>query len=240
MKISVIMPAYNEGDNISYAIERMVKVLNGLTDNYEIIVVDDGSIDDTYEKALNYAGKSRVKVLKNSTNMGKGFSVKRAAKHVTGDVTVVIDSDMEIDPGELKTYVKLLKKYDVCIASKRHPKSVYKAPIMRKVLSLAFNALVRLMTGVKFSDTQAGLKAFRTEPFKKIMNDVTVKKYAYDVEVLAVAQILNLKIAEVPVKIEQSSRFSVRGIFNMLLDLLGIAYRLRVKRWYQEKLRGER
>lgn len=138
MKISVIMPAYNEGDNIQHAIVRMTNVLNDLTDNYEIIVVDDGSVDDTYEKALNYASRSRVKVLKNTANMGKGFSVKRAVKHVTVDVVVVIDSDMEIDPGELKTYIKLLKKYDVCIASKRHPKSVYKAPIVRKMLSLAF------------------------------------------------------------------------------------------------------
>jgi len=212
-------------------------VLSEVTNNYELIVVDDGSKDKTYQKALEASKRNpRIKVIKNGVNVGKGFAVKHASKYAKGKISVIIDADMEIDPAQIKRYIKVLEKYDMCIASKRHPSSVYKAPLMRKFLSIAFNKLVRLMTGIKLADTQTGLKAIKTSALKKIMDVIVVKRYAYDVEMLAIAQLLNLKIVELPVKIEQSSRFSIRAVINMFIDLLGITYRLRVIRWYQRNL----
>jgi len=236
-KVSVIMPAYNEEENIEKTIEKTMKCLQRLAPDCEIIVVDDGSTDCTYLRAKQLSFRdSRVKVIRNGMNRGKGYSVKRAARSITGDFVVILDADLEIDPYQLGRLLTLLQKYDVCIASKRHPQSIYKAPFMRKLLSIGFNKLVRLFTGIKFSDTQTGLKAMRAEPFKKIMSIALIKRYAYDVEVLALAQLMGLRIAEVPVKIVQKARFGIRAVIHMLIDLLGITYRLRIKHWYQRML----
>jgi len=239
--ITVIIPACNEEEIIEKTIEHTTNTLKEIANGYELIIVDDGSKDHTYEKAQAFTLKDpRIKVVRNSVNMGKGFGVKHAAAHVTGRVVAVIDADMEIDPKQLQNYIRLLRKYDMCIASKWHPKSVYKAPVVRKMLSVAFNKLIRLIIGIKLVDTQTGLKAIRCEHFKKIMNTMLVKRYAYDVEILAIAQLLKLKIVELPVKIEQGSGFSIKAVMYMLIDLLGIAYRLRIKKWYQKNLDIER
>jgi len=239
-KITIIIPAYNEEENIEKTIQQTENILKEITENYELIIVDDGSKDNTYQKALQTVSKKpKRKVIKNGTNVGKGYAVKRASKHITGNIVTIMDSDMEIDPKQLKQYIQILKNCDICIASKRHPDSIYKAPIMRKILSIMFNKLVRIMTGIKYVDTQTGLKAIKTEPFKKIMNTILVKRYAYDVEMLAIAQLLNLKVVELPVKIEQGARFSIKAVLYMLVDLLGISYRLRVIKWYQKNLDKE-
>jgi hypothetical protein len=150
-----------------------------------------------------------------------------------------LDSDSEIDSDHIGAYVKALEDYDMVIASKRSPYSEYRAPIMRKILSASFNILVKLLVGIKYSDTQAGLKAFRRDAFEKIMRMGLVKRFAFDVELLALASLLKLRVAEAPVKINLNVGFSRRSIMYMLIDLLGITYRLRVLRWYQNNLNRE-
>ena len=200
-EVSIIMPAFNEGKFIETSVAHVAKALSGVSDHYELILVDDGSADDTYERIKNIAAKnSKVRVIRNGRNSGKGASVKRAAAIATGRSVIVIDSDMEIDPKMIQSYLTALKDHDICIASKRLPQSVYNAPIARKFLSTAFNKIVRVMTGVRFSDTQTGLKAANGECFKKICNVLSVKRYAYDVEFLAVAGLMNLRVAELPVR----------------------------------------
>lgn len=239
--ISVILPAYDEEESIEKTIEHTISMFKNIPSSYELIIVDDGSKDKTYEKVQAFALRdSRIKIVRNGSNMGKGSATRHAVPYVTGKVVAMIDADMEIDPEQLQHYIHLLRKYDICIASKRHPKSVYNAPILRKMLSLAFNKLVRLMVGVALADTQTGLKAMRSEPFRRIMNMILVKRYAYDVEILAVAQLLKLNVVELPVRIEQNSRFSVRSVMYMLIDLSGIAYRLRIKKWYQKNLNNKK
>jgi len=236
--VSIILPARNEGKHIQTVIEKVLYALSGAADTYEMIVVDDGSNDDTYERAREISLKdSRVVTLRNGRNVGKGFAVKKAAKCTRGGSVVVLDADMEIDPKQLQVYLRLLKQYDICVASKRHPDSVYKAPLTRKLLSISFNKLVRLLTGVRCADTQTGLKAMKGDPFRTVMDIILVKRYAYDVEVLAVAQEMKLRLAELPVRIEQGARFRINAVIFMLIDLLGIAYRLRILKWYQKNLR---
>jgi glycosyltransferase involved in cell wall biosynthesis len=238
--LSIIMPAYNVEGVIEDCVKNVRRLMESLgIEDYEIIAVDDGSKDGTLERLLKLSSAGNVKVLSNGINIGKGFAVKGALKHATKDYSIVIDADMEIDPKQIRHCLKALKHSDVIIASKKHPQSYYRAPFLRKILSIGFNALVQISTGLRFGDTQSGLKAFRTETFKTIMRVASVKRYAYDVEVLSIAKLLNLKIAEIPIRIEQSSRFGLRAILYMFIDLLGIVYRLKIIRWYQKNLEKE-
>jgi len=237
MKVSVILPAYKEESTIGEAIKRVDYVLKETGFDYEIIVVDDGSDDATKDKALRCArNNSHVKVVSHPNNMGKGAAVRTGFSHSTGDLVAFMDSDLEIDPKPLQMYFRVLEDADIAIGSKWHPQSKVKTPFIRKFLSRSFYALARLLVGVNASDTQVGLKAFRREALEKILRVQLVKRYAFDVELLAVASLLNLKIVELPVNMHLAAKFSLIEIFRMLRELLGIAYRLRLLKWYQKSM----
>lgn len=230
------MPAYNEERMISECISDARVHLESLACPYEIIIVDDGSTDGTRAEAVRVSVNPHVKVVGYDRNQGKGFAIKRGTRYVTGDLVVLMDSDTDVKPDLVKQYIAVLRNNDIALASKWHPDSRVSTPIMRRLLSHAFTLLVMLLTGLRFSDTQSGFKAFRCEALDRIMSLVSVKHYAFDVELLVVAKLLNLRIIELPIKIRLNSLFSARYVFRMFVDLLGITYRLRVIHWYQKNL----
>jgi len=237
VELSFVVPAYNEENNI----EDMLGTLNMIIANknlpYEIVVVDDGSKDNTLANARRYAGKNgHVRVLSYSNNVGKGFAVKTGFMNANGNVVVFADSDMEIDLSVISQYLEALKHGDIAIASKRHNASQVKVPISRRILSEVFNGLVRLLTGVPLKDTQSGLKAMKKSAFIDIFPRLAVKRYAFDVELLSVANLYGLKVVEMPVNIKLDAKFKPREMWHMFVDLLGIAYRLRIIHWYQRPL----
>ncbi len=236
MKVSVIMPAYNEEAGIGEAIRVVGRSLESLGVEYEVIVVDDGSEDGTRGRALEHVIDDRVRVFGYDRNMGKGYALRRGAMHANGDYVVFMDSDLEVIPKEIGSYLHALEGADIVVGSRRHPLARYEAPLMRKFLSLGFHVLTMLVTGVRVGDTQSGLKAFRRSALERIVRLQLVKRYAFDVELLAVASTMGMRIEEMPVDIVQNSSFDLRSVLNMLVDLLGIAYRLRVKKWYQNNV----
>lgn len=222
------------GNNSLNSLERVVKDTQL---RYEIVVVDDGSVDNTRVKAIEYATRNgHVRVIGYNRNLGKGYAVKKGFMESTGDAVVFVDSDMEIDLELFSSYVEALRYGDIAIASKWHPKSFVAVPFIRRILSHGFNVLVRLLTGVKLKDTQTGLKAIRRKAFEDIFPRLTVKRYAFDVELLTIATLYGLRVVEMPVNIQMRALLSLRDVWNMLVDLLGIAYRLRVLRCYQQPL----
>jgi dolichol-phosphate mannosyltransferase len=234
IELSLVLPAYNEGDSIEVSLDALDRVMKDTKLRYEILVVDDGSIDSTRLNATRYAGKNgHVRVISYDTNVGKGHAVKTGFMHATGDAVVFVDSDLEIDLGTISGYVRALRRGDIVIASKWHPESVVEMPLMRRILSHSFNVLVRLMTGANLRDTQAGLKAMKRSAFKDIFPRLSVKRYAFDVELLTMANLYGLKVVEMPVNLQMRALFSIREVWKMFLDLLGITYRLRALRWYQ-------
>ncbi|MGB9672457.1 MAG: glycosyltransferase [Candidatus Norongarragalinales archaeon] len=232
--VSFVMPAFKEEAVIERSLERLDRTVNGSGFRYEIVVVDDGSTDKTRSKALNYASRnSHVRVVGYYRNVGKGFAVKTGFWMCRGEFVVFVDSDSEISFEIVNRYIKALKDADIVIGSKWHSESVVDASFMRKLLSRGFNVLVRLLTGLKVCDTQCGIKAVRREAFIDIFKRLSVKRYAFDVELLVLAKLYGLRVAELPVKLKLKSRFSFKEVWRMFLDLLGITYRLRIKRWYQ-------
>ena len=234
-RISIVMPAYNVEDDIVEAISEVRGVLEKITDDYEIIVVNDGSTDDTARRVEGVMD-GHVKIVNHSVNMGKGAAVKTGVRYASGDYTILLDADRDIDVRNMMQYIKALREYDVVIGSKRHPKSIYQAPTLRKILSVGYNILVKALLGIRVGDTQTGFKAFKTKYLKMIMNVIVVRRYSWDAEALAIANMLKLKIAEAPVHIRQEKLFKLKDVLNMLIELLGIVYRLRVIKWYQKSI----
>jgi glycosyltransferase involved in cell wall biosynthesis len=240
VELSFVLPAYNEGESIECALDTLDRVVKDTRLRYEIVVVDDGSVDDTRAKAIKYAnGNGHVRWVGYDRNMGKGYAIKQGFTQATGDAVVFLDSDLEIDLDRVSSYVEALRRGDIVIASKWHPESVVEIPLMRRILSHGFSALVRLLTGVKSRDTQTGLKAIRRKAFEDVFPRLAVKRYAFDVELLAVANLYGLRVVEMPVNIRMQALFSLTEVWRMFLDLLGIAYRLRVLRWYQRVIHAQ-
>jgi glycosyltransferase involved in cell wall biosynthesis len=226
------MPAYNEAEGIERSITDAKRQFEALHKDFEIIIVDDGSSDGT-RKIVEELEDRKFRIVGYDKNQGKGYAIKTGLYHATGQFTFLVDSDSEIHAKELASYIDALESADFVIGSKRHPLSTVRTPTMRRFLSLGFNVLERLLTGVNATDTQAGLKAARSTALYQVLPLLSVKRYAFDAELLAVASLFDFKIRELPVDIDLKATFSARQVFRMFVDLLGIAYRLRIRRWYQ-------
>ena len=226
--VSLVIPAFNEERSLASVIERCDWVLERAGFGYEIIVVNDGSLDDTLGVARDCAMlNGHVKVYSYKRNKGKGHAVKTGFGCARGDCVVFMDGDMEIRPGQIGFYLEALRRGDVVIGSKNHPESRVVRPPMRMFLSLGFNWLVRLLTGLEVRDTQSGLKAVRREPLERVFSVLAVKRFAFDVELLAVSRLYGLRIVEAPIEVTLTrSVFPLREVLRMLVDLLAIKWRL--------------
>jgi glycosyltransferase involved in cell wall biosynthesis len=237
VELSFVIPAYNEEVFIENTLGTLDSAVKDKRFPYEIVVVDDGSNDKTLIKALKYSkNNGHVKVITYPENAGKGFAIKTGFMQSQGDIVVFIDGDMEIDINTISNYIKALENADIAIATKWHPKSAVTMTFGRKIMSRTFNVLFRILIGLNLKDTQVGLKVMKKSAFNDIFPRLAVKRYAFDVELLAVANLYGLKIVEMPVKIKLASSFKPKEIWRMFVDLLGIAYRLRVIRWYQRQV----
>src|SRR5579875_208819 len=234
-KFSVIMPIYNGGLAAGEKVLAAVKKWESLTDDFEIIVVDDGSTDSTH-KALSAIRDERVNFVSYAPNKGKGAAILHGFKYVRGNIVIFADGDLEALPIYFKDYIQTLDEADIVVASKRARGAQVYAGSKRKFLSAVFNTFVKILLPISVSDTQAGFKVFRRSALDRILPLISVKRYAFDVELLAMAKLLNLKVAELPAKVSLGSDFDAQEILRMLLDLLGIAYRYRIRCWYQKSI----
>ena len=236
VELSFVVPAYNEEEFIEDTLGELDSVIQDENLPYEILVINDGSLDKTLANATRYAKKNgHVKVVSYTKNVGKGFAVRTGFLQASGDIVIFTDSDLEIDLSTILRYLEALKDSDIVIASKSHTDSHVSVPLSRRILSHTFNSLVRVLTGVPLKDTQSGLKAMRKSAFIDIFPRLAVKRYAFDVELLAVANLYGLKVVEMPVNIKLDAKFKPKEMWRMFLDLVGIAYRLRITHWYQRE-----
>jgi glycosyltransferase involved in cell wall biosynthesis len=240
-KISIIMPAFNEATGIEKNVLETVDTFTRFEKEFEIIIIDDGSNDGTWEKIKELAaGSFNIKATRNMKNYGKGRALKKGFRFVTGDYVVFLDSDIDLHPVQISTFFDILKldNVDIVIGSKRHPNSVLNYPWQRKVISSVYFFLIKLMFGLPIQDTQTGLKLFKYEVLKNVFPKVIVRAFAFDLEILAYAHKLGYKIAEAPVRIDsrrQFSRIGFKEIFNTCWDTLAIFYRLHFMRFYQKE-----
>ncbi|MBI5827451.1 MAG: glycosyltransferase [Deltaproteobacteria bacterium] len=240
-KISVIMPAYNESAHIYANIIETCDVFRRTKRDFEVIVVDDGSIDGTYDEARKAAGElvETVIVVHYSLNNGKGNALKEGFKHATGDYVVFLDSDLDLHPAQLHLLFRVMRnnRADVVIGSKHHPKSKLQYPLARKVISRVYALLLKALFNLPLRDTQTGLKVFNLEVLKKVFPKVLCKRYAYDLELLVNANHLGYRVAEAPVVLNfrrprKWGRIGFKDLYHTGLDTLAIFYRLHILRYY--------
>lgn len=240
--ISVIIPSYRQEKTIESDLTHIKNVMDQLRHDYEIIVVVDGFYDKTFENARKVKSV-KIKVIGYEHNHGKGFAIRYGMVHSSGNIVGFIDSGMEINPNGLSMLLEHFEWYkaDIIVGSKWHPVSKVNYPLWRKTLSLCYGTMVKTLFGLRVKDTQLGMKFFRKEVLEKVLPRLLVKKYAIDIELLAVADRLGYKrIYEAPIELDWNdfgsniSKNIINSIWNMSLDTLGVFYRLKILKYYDD------
>lgn len=245
--ISVIVPAFRQEQTITQDLRRIKAVLDELRYPTELICVVDGYSDGTFAKASKFAKNyPNVKIIGYKNNRGKGYAVRFGMAESEGDIVGFIDAGMDINPNGLSMLLEHFEWYnaDIIVGSKRHPVSKVDYPWQRRILSIGYQLLVWLLFGLKVRDTQVGMKFFKKEVLKKVLPRLLVKAYAFDVEILAVANYLGFKrIYEAPIDIKLgfggtstiTSQKFLRMVLAMLFDTLAVFYRLKILGYYSDR-----
>lgn len=241
-KISVIVPAYKQEKTIKINIRNILRVLAQSTDTYEVIVVVDGTTDKTLKNAKSLKDPHLI-VVGYKTNRGKGHALRFGMARSKGDIVAFIDGGTDLNPNGLSMLLEHFKWYDadIVVGSKWHPVSKVKYPLWRKIISLGYWLMVKVIFGMRVRDTQLGMKFFKREVLEKVLPRLLVKKYAIDVELLAVADRLGFKrIFEAPIELDWKnvdsnvSKNLLANIWNMFWDTLAVFYRLKILKYYDD------
>ncbi|MGE3620135.1 MAG: glycosyltransferase [Acidimicrobiia bacterium] len=226
LRASVVVPAYREGSTIGATVEALRAGLAAIAADggVEIVVVDDGSGDGTADAAAA-AGADQVVVL--PRNRGKGGAVRAGVGVSRGRVVAFTDADLSYSPDQVARAVLLVEEgWDLAIGNRRHPGSVGSASGLRTLGSRAINLLAALVLLSRPHDTQCGLKAFRSDAARLVFGLGRLDGFAFDVEVLHLAERHGLTLAEMPVEVRRSDRSSVRVVTDTL-RLLGDLWEVR-------------
>jgi glycosyltransferase involved in cell wall biosynthesis len=242
--LTVVVPVYNGGDevvdNVGLIQRAVTRDLPG--EDVELIVVSDGSIESIAERLLAARGE-RIRVIHYDRNLGKGYAVKTGALASHGEWVAFIDSDLDLDPAGIATYLHVARheQLDFAIGSKRHPESLVHYPRSRRIASRCYQELNRLLFRLDVRDTQVGLKVFSRGVVEEVLPLLLVKRFAFDLELLAVAGALGHgRVRELPVQLNyrfSGSDLRSRAVARALVDTLAIFYRLRLLKTYQRKQR---
>jgi len=232
--LSVIIPAFNEARRLPPHINGLLTYLRAHYPDFELIVVDDGSRDETaalIRTAL--AGEPRARLLTYQSNRGKGYAIRTGVLASCGAVVVFLDADMSTPIEEIPAALECLAQADIVIGSRDLPSSDIRArqPLFRQLASELFKWVRILMVGLwDISDTQCGFKAYRGPVARQLFALARVDRFMFDVEILYLARRAGLRIVEIPVLWTDSPGSKVRfweGLVNMIRDLWRIRWQHR-------------
>lgn len=238
--LSVIVPAYN-CETVDRDLLGIQKYLEELNRPYEIVCVVDGlknGKDKTRELAEEIRGP-RIKVYSYTDNRGKGYAVRFGMAKARGGVIAFIDAGNDLSASGIGLALEHMRWYkaDIIVGSKRHHASRVHYPIQRKILSFIVQRATRFIFGLNISDTQTGLKVFRREVLEKVLPRLLVKRWAFDLEILAVSCRLGFRrIYESPVELSfnPTSNITWKAIVNFATDYLAIFYRIHLLHYYDD------
>jgi glycosyltransferase involved in cell wall biosynthesis len=234
LSLSIIVPAYNEEKRIGQSLDDILRFLTRNSYGAEVIVVDDGSRDQTgkivsdwieqYERSGHH-----LRLLTNTPNRGKGYSVRRGVSSARGEIILFTDADLSSPITEAPRLIAPIAegRADVTFGSRALDRSLIEVrqSLVRDFGGRVFNLFMKVITGLPFKDTQCGFKAFRRDAALPVFNRQSIERFGFDPEVLYIARKRGLKLLEVPVKWSHSEDSKVNYIHDsmeMILDLLRI------------------
>jgi dolichyl-phosphate beta-glucosyltransferase len=231
--LSIVIPAYNEALRIGQSLERVCRYLESRSYTWELIVVDDGSTDETARLVTDFAANCpNIRVLSNHPNRGKGSSVRRGVLEAHGEFVLFTDADLSAPIEELDKLFEVLKcgRADAAVGShalRRELVGLHQ-PWFRDYGGRLFNVMVRLFTGLAIQDTQCGLKLFRRASTRRAFELQRVTGFGFDPELLFLIRRTGGKIMEVPVRWYNDPASKVRFLRDstrMVLDLIALRWR---------------
>ncbi len=234
---SIVIPAYNESQRISASLQKVLDFVNSANWDSEIVVVNDGSRDNTPDIVRQYAaGFPAVRLVENPGNRGKGYSVRNGMMHARGELLIFSDADLSSPITEATKLVDAIRGgADIAIGSRwmRPELMTERQPFYRQLFGRVFNLILRVVLGLKFKDTQCGLKAFSRRAAQDIFPRQRIERWGFDPELLFLARRSGLRTAEVPVEWAHDERSKINPLVDgmkMFMEILRI-------RWYA--LRGK-
>ena len=203
MTYSIVIPAYNESVRLQPTLHALLRHIQEQSWDAEILVVNDGSTDDTAQIVREY-GKLHPQVLlvENPGNRGKGFSVRNGMLHAHGDICLFSDADLSSPITEAqKLFDAITQGADIAIGSRwlRAELQTERQPLYRQAFGRIYNLMLRIVLGLRFADTQCGFKAFRRDAAQRIFPLQRIERWGFDPEILFLAKRAGLRVEEVPV-----------------------------------------
>ena len=231
MTYSFIIPAYNESSRIRPTLDELLRYSHDRGWDVEILVVDDGSRDDTAQIVREYGrAHQQILLVENPGNRGKGFSVRNGMLHARGDICLFTDADLSSPISEApKLFDAISAGADIVIGSRwlRPDLQTDRQPLYRQAFGRIFNVVLRVFLGLNFADTQCGFKAFRREAAQRIFPLQKIERWGFDPEILFLARRMNFTVKEVPVvwaHNEGTRLHPFRDGFRMFLEVLRIRW----------------
>lgn len=225
MKISVCIPMYNENSVIADSARRLSAYMEDHYQDYELLFCSDGSTDGC-DQTVKSLALPNVRVISYEQNRGKGYAVRTAMLAATGDVRMFLDADLAYGTDVIDRIFQFFesgREEQVVIGSRNLQKDGYEGyTFLRKIASKTYIRVLGLVGGFRLSDSQCGCKAFSASAAQEIFSRCEIDGFAFDIEAILWATKLDIKIAEIPVRVIQHSDSKVRLLrdtFRMLRDL---------------------
>lgn len=226
MFLSVIIPAYNEEKRLPATLETVLDYLKRKKFTFEVIIVDDGSQDGTKKSLSHFRHNEQVKLISYEKNQGKGYAIQQGVSKAEGDLILFLDADHATPIEELDRFLPHIEQNEVVIGSRYIKGSDIqrKQPLARRIIGRLGNLFIQVFFLPKIKDTQCGFKLFHTTCAKILFQDLQIKRFGFDIEILYKARKKGFAIHEVPVSwlhMGESRlrpfRDSLRTLFDLLL-----------------------
>jgi glycosyltransferase AglD len=236
LQVSLVLPAYNEVNYLSSAIQKTIQALNEFTDSYEIIVAEDGSTDGTSELAQELSNQYPcVRHIHREERLGRGTALNNAFHKSYGKVLVYMDLDLATDLSYLRPLVDAItiEGYDFATGSRMLKNSKADRTFSSGFSSKTYNFLVRNMLGSKLYDHQCGFKAFKREPLLSLLDQVEATHWFWDTEIMVRGYRVGLRIKEIAVEWHSGKGTKVnlaKDSWNMFRQTVGLWWKLKTKK----------
>ncbi|HMQ04104.1 MAG TPA: glycosyltransferase family 2 protein [Pyrinomonadaceae bacterium] len=231
-ELSIVVPAFDEEERLGSSVRGILQFLEANDVSAELIVVDDGSRDQTSESARESAAEFpgiSTSVIRYDVNRGKGFAVKTGLLAAKGEIALFSDADLSTPIDEMYKLLEPIKdgNFDLTFGSRALDRSLIGThqPWRREQGGKVMNLIIRMMSGLPFFDTQCGFKAFRLSKFRPLLDLMTINRFGFDVEFLFVADHHGLRLKEIPVRwnnVEGSKVSVIRDTRRMFAELAQI------------------